>query len=127
MPEPATQLHDDLAKVSLPLLVLAVLADGPRYGYALQRRVHAQAGAAVPWSRLYPLLHDLEAQGLILASWEATTGRRRKWYTLTEPGHARFRREAAAWSASLARLQAVVLPAVRRSASLRSPSTEPRP
>jgi len=117
--KPLRDIPQDTAKAGLPLVVLAVLADGPRYGYALQRRINHLVGLELPWARLYPLLHTLENQELIEARWETTTGRRRKWYTLTDAGHRRLVKESAAWSAALARLESVVLPAVRRSAARR--------
>jgi len=103
----------------LSLLVLSVLADGPRWGYAIQRRLAEAVGVQLSWGRLYPLLRALHAGGLLSVRREAATGRPRKWYALTDPGHAALRRAAAAWSADYARKQALVLPAVRRSAARR--------
>jgi len=121
MPDKALpDIPADTAKAALPLLVLSVLADGPRYGYALRRRLDHLVGLDLPWARMYPLLHALERHGLIAATWETTTGRRRKWYTLTDAGHRRLVKDTAAWSAAIARAEAVVLPAVRRSAARRA-------
>ena len=103
----------------LSLLVLSVLADGPLWGYAIQRRLAEAVGLELSWGRLYPLLRSLHAAGRVTVRQESATGRTRKWYELTDAGHAALRRAAAAWSAEVARKQALVLPAVRRSAARR--------
>ncbi len=104
----------DLFRGSVEVLVLAVLADGKQYGYSIQKRVHAASGQAIQASSLYPLLHDLEARGLIAATWEQDTGRPRKWYALTPAGEKRFRGAVADWQAAIARMQGLVLPALRQ-------------
>ncbi len=121
LPKSAALLHG-----SLDVLVLALLADGPQYGYALQQKLADTApGHAIKAGTLYPLLHRMEADGWIIATWEKTTGRPRKWYTLTAAGQKVLTRQAADWQAALARMQAVVLPALRQ--VTRFPHTPPFP
>lgn len=117
MPPPATDPQRDLFRGSAHLLVLAVLADSPRYGYAIQKQVQQFTGQTLPHASLYPLLNRLEAQGDLQATTERSTGRPRKWYTLTPQGRATLRQSATAWQADIARYQALVLPAVRRIAN----------
>jgi DNA-binding PadR family transcriptional regulator len=90
---------DDLLRSSTDLVVMSVLADEPLYGYAIIKQVGAKSGGAVRLTAgvLYPLLHQLEAQGLLLSSWEAVKaddgsgpGRRRKWYRLSAKGRRRL-------------------------------------
>ena len=113
----------DLFRGSLDVMVLAVLADGPQYGYAIQRRVQQAAGQTIKAGTLYPLLHRLEADGLVKPRWEKSTGRDRKWYELTPAGQRRLRTDAADWQAYLAQLQALVLPALRRVAQTPTPES----
>ena len=99
---------------SLDLMVLSVLAGGAKYGYLIQQQLnHASDGmVTVQAGTLYPLLHRLEDEKLILSKWEATTGRRRKWYELTDAGHARLKQQAHQWqqfTECLRRLLAPVL------------------
>jgi DNA-binding PadR family transcriptional regulator len=107
----------DLFRGSLDVMVLAVLADGRAYGYAIQKKLKEAGGQTIQAGSLYPLLHRLEADGLIKATWDRTSARERKWYELTLAGKRELRRAAADWQAYLARLQALVLPAVRHVAS----------
>ncbi|MFI4860058.1 MAG: PadR family transcriptional regulator [Phycisphaerales bacterium JB063] len=109
----------DLFRGSLEVLVLSLLADGRAYGYAIQKRLKQAGGQTVQYGSLYPLLHRLEADGLIQATWDRSSARERKWYELTAAGKRELRRSAADWQAYLARLQAQVLPAVRNIASQR--------
>src|SRR5688500_2129635 len=89
----------ELLRGSLDTMVLSVLADSPKYGYLIQRRlrdsslgqVQIQAGT------LYPLLHRLEADRLIRSKWDDSAGRRRKWYELTSGGRKRLSAQAQAW------------------------------
>jgi DNA-binding PadR family transcriptional regulator len=90
----------------LELVVLAVLADGELYGYAITKQVAARSGGEMRLSPgvLYPLLSLLEKQGLIASTWEEVRagraeageadpdarGRRRKWYRLTAKGRKRL-------------------------------------
>ncbi len=104
----------DLLHGSLDVLVLSVLADGPQYGYAIQRELKLASGQSIKAGSLYPLLHRLESEGLVKPTWEKTTGRERKWYALTPAGQKRLQTQAAAWQAYLARLQSLVLPALRQ-------------
>ncbi len=89
----------ELLRGSLDLMVLSVLAEDRQYGYLIQKRVREASGDRVklPAGTLYPLLHRLEADKLIRAKWDATTGRKRKWYELTAAGRRRLLRQADEW------------------------------
>ena len=104
----------DLFRGSLDVMVLAVLADGKQYGYSIQKRVKEASGQMIKAGSLYPLLHRLEADDLVKATWESDTGRDRKWYTLTAAGQRQLKATAADWQAAFARMSALVLPALRQ-------------
>ena len=79
----------DLAAASSRPVVLAILAQGDDYGYSIIRRVREASGGHMEWSEgmLYPVLHRLEAEGLVRAIWKETdSGRRRKYYRLSAAG-----------------------------------------
>ena len=82
-------LHKDLVAASATPLVLAILAEGESYGYAIIKRVAELSGGHLQWTdgMLYPVLHRLERQGHVEAKWSVSeTGRRRKYYRITEQG-----------------------------------------
>ena len=83
------ELGKDLVAASATPLVLAILAEGESYGYAIIKRVSELSGGQLQWSdgMLYPVLHRLERQGLVAAKWRnSETGRQRKYYRITKEG-----------------------------------------
>ena len=70
--------------------VLAVLARGDSYGYQLVKEVGACV--EISESTLYPILRRLESQGNL-----RVYGRLRKYYALTDSGHARLAELRAEW------------------------------
>lgn len=117
MPRDAPNTARDLLRSSSDILILSILADGPSHGYAIQKQLRLSLGQTLPAASLYPLLHQIEAAGLITSEADNTTARTRKRYTLTPAGRSALRKKAAEWQASIARLQSLVLPAVRRIAT----------
>ena len=93
------KLSPELMRGSLELMVLSVLSGGPKYGYLLQQEmrnasrglINTQAGT------LYPMLHRLEADKLIRSRWDQSTGRKRKWYELTQRGKRQLSQQARDW------------------------------
>jgi DNA-binding PadR family transcriptional regulator len=85
----ALHIDKDLVAASATPLVLGILADGESYGYAILKRVRELSGGQMAWTdgMLYPLLHRLERQGYVQATWgTAESGRKRKHYALTRSG-----------------------------------------
>src|SRR3989454_6970297 len=79
-------LGKDLVAASATPLVLAILAEGESYGYAIIKRVGELSKGHLQWTdgMLYPVLHRLERHGLVASRWRSSaTGRRRKYYRLT--------------------------------------------
>ncbi len=105
----------DLFAASRDLLVLAVLADGKIHAYGLSQKMAQAAGFALPPGTLYPLLARLEKAGLVRSTLtNPGKGRASKREVeLTAQGRTALRKQAAQWHAYMARLQGVVLPAVR--------------
>lgn len=90
----------DLVAASATPLVLAILAEGESYGYAIIKRVGELSGGELQWTdgMLYPVLHRLERDNLVKASWgESDTGRRRKYYQLTKAGAEELERQKQQW------------------------------
>jgi len=104
----------DLVRGSLDLMILSVLADGPLYGYLLQKRIRSASGNLVRLEAgtLYPLLHKLEAAGAIASRWDGSTGRDRKWYELTDTGRRRLRHQADRWEQYVACVRELLTPAL---------------
>ena len=84
-------LVGDLRKGGLlPLLVLHFVSREPSYGNQLIDRVGELTSGAVVVNpnTMYPLLRQLEAQGLIAGEWEHPERRSRRFYRITDHGQA---------------------------------------
>jgi PadR family transcriptional regulator len=74
---------------SAELAVLAILAEERLHGYQISRRIEEQTAGVLRFTlaSLYPLLYSLEKRGYVKGTWEtATSGRRRRVYSLTPAG-----------------------------------------
>lgn len=94
------ELSKDLVAASATPLVLAILAEGDSYGYAIIKRVADLSGGRLQWTdgMLYPVLHRLERQGYVASKWSAAeTGRRRKYYRITKEGRAQLAAQQQQW------------------------------
>ncbi len=83
-------IDKDLVAASATPLVLAILAEGESYGYAILKRVRALSGGELEWTdgMLYPLLHRLDRLAYVTKEWRTPPeGRRRRYYAITEHGH----------------------------------------
>lgn len=78
------------------LLVLAALREEPRHGYQIALDVEAHSNGVFRFRHgtLYPLLHRMEANGLIQGRWSSGAGRRKKVYSLTDTGRRHLSGEA---------------------------------
>lgn len=87
-------------KGHLDLLLLAVIADGPKHGYAVieELRLRSEEAFDLPEGTVYPALHRLEKAGYLSSGWSETQGRRRRTYTLTKRGSAALGEERQSWN-----------------------------
>lgn len=94
-------LDKDLVAAMATPLVLAILAAGPSYGYAILKRVHELSAGDIAWTdgMLYPLLHRLERLGHVRADWGVSPeGRRRKYYEITAAGQEALAEHRRQWT-----------------------------
>ena len=90
----------ELLQGTLPLLILRTLSTGPNHGFAIARRIQqiSKAVLRVEQGSLYPALHRMELDGLIVSYWGTTENNRRaKYYELTRTGRKELERNADAW------------------------------
>ncbi len=95
------QIGKDLVAASATPLVLAILAEGESYGYAILKRIGDLSDGELDWTdgMLYPLLHRLDRLGYVEATWSAPPGgRRRKYYRITREGMAAFEDQRRQWA-----------------------------
>jgi PadR family transcriptional regulator PadR len=74
---------------NMETLLLAVLSEGPSYGYQLVQDLNATAPGLLKTGEgtIYPVLHRLEGRQLIQSAWRAgENGRQRRYYRITPRG-----------------------------------------
>ena len=104
------EINKDLIAASSTPIVLAILAEGDSYGYAILQRVREISGGRMEWTdgMLYPVLHRLERLGHIKARWQvAASGRRRKYYRIAASGRAQLAEERRQWQTVDATLRGI--------------------
>lgn len=103
-------INKDLVAASATPLVLAILAEGESYGYAILKRVGELSNGRLEWSdgMLYPVLHRLERLGFVAGKWrKSESGRQRKYYRITRQGREQLAAERQQWQAVDAALRNV--------------------
>ncbi len=104
------EINKDLVAASSTPIVLAILAEEDSYGYAILQRVRELSGGRLEWTdgMLYPVLHRLGRLGYVESRWEvAESGRRRKYYRITQRGLAQLAEEREQWQAVDATLRGI--------------------
>lgn len=84
-------LEKDLVAATSRAFILSILTEGDSYGYEIIQRVAALTRNELIWTdgMLYPVLHRLEDSGCVRSYWQPSpTGRKRKYYALTDTGRA---------------------------------------
>jgi len=80
----------DLIKGSLKTIVLKLLKENGRmYGYEITRKVEELTAGKIKltYGALYPVLHKLESEGVLVTESENFNNRIRIYYLLTPHGH----------------------------------------
>ena len=83
-------ISSELIKGSLKTIVLKLLKEqGPMHGYAITRKVEelTKSKIKLTYGALYPVLHKLESDGVLVTATEIHNNRIRIYYALTEKGH----------------------------------------
>jgi transcriptional regulator len=89
-----------LIRGTLDVLILKALIWGPRHGYAISQWIGdvTEKALLIEEGSLYPALHRIARRGWIEPRWGVSdTGRRARFYELTEAGRARLAAEVQRW------------------------------
>jgi PadR family transcriptional regulator PadR len=109
------RIETELMRGVGPTAVLKLLERGEMYGYEIVQALTRQTRGLLELgqSTLYPMLYNLEAKGLIEASWrDSDAGRERKYYSLTSKGRKRLASDTEQWLTVADAMRALgVLPA----------------
>ncbi len=90
----------ELVAASAEPLILSILSRGENYGYSIIQEVRRLSDGKMNWTdgMLYPVLHRLEANGLIKSRWDvAENQRKRKYYSMKKEGKKVLQQEQERW------------------------------
>ncbi len=93
-------LRKELVAASAEPLILALLAKGESYGYAIIQEIMTRSKNQIEWTdgMLYPVLHRMEDNGWIKSRWsESEAGRKRKYYSIKKDGKVALAQQRAEW------------------------------
>ena len=81
------------------LLVLRLLAQEEMYGYQLVSEIHRRSQGAFEFGEgcIYPVLHRLVKQGMLLERQQDVSGRTRRYYRLSAAGTKRLANLESTW------------------------------
>jgi PadR family transcriptional regulator PadR len=95
----------------LDLCLLAVIDEGPAYGYEMTKRLRARGLANVGEGSIYPLLGRLERDGLVDTYRSASNGGPpRKYYRLSAQGQQVLATGVSEWRGARDAVDAVLAP-----------------
>jgi PadR family transcriptional regulator PadR len=99
----------ELLRGVLDLCLLAVMQDGPAYGYEMTKRLRGRGLSIVGEGSIYPLLARLERDGLV-ETYRATSngGPPRKYYKASPAGERALGAGVAEWRAARDAVDAVL-------------------
>lgn len=105
------KIDKSLTTGSTTLLILSLLSGAEMYGYQMITELARRSDHTFELKEgtLYPILHTLEAEGLVtVREREAETGRTRKYYRITRKGRKALEEKKAEWNLFTQKVNAVV-------------------
>lgn len=106
-------MDSKIIKGSLTTIILKLLEDNGRmYGYEMTKAVKelTKEKMQLTEAALYPALHKLLEDGLLVTTTEMVEGRMRKYYSLTKKGKKETNEKIAALQTALESLQFILNP-----------------
>ena len=81
------------------LLLLSLLSRRPMYGYELVQAIRASTNGTLEFGEgcIYPILHRLEAEGMLGSKRETVAGRSRVIYRVTSKGSKKLATATTSW------------------------------
>jgi PadR family transcriptional regulator PadR len=108
---PGSQRRTALLRGVLDLCLLAVMNEGPAYGYEMSKRLRERGLAIVGEGSIYPSLGRLEREGLVETYRAASDGGPpRKYYRPSDAGQVALALGVSEWRATRDAVDAVLAP-----------------
>ena len=106
--------RQELIKGSADSLLLCLIGQQSMYGYQIIKELERRSQGYFKFKEgtLYPALHRLERAGLIVGKWQTLpSGRRRRYYYITDKGHRLLVVHRSQWQDFLTAMNLIIQPA----------------
>lgn len=103
----------EFMKGSIDSLLLCLLGHQPMYGYQIIKELSGRSEGYFKFKEgtLYPALHRLEKDGMVVGKWQMLPdGRQRKYYHLTEKGSYALAEKRNQWQDFLVAMNLIIRP-----------------
>lgn len=92
-------IDKELVAATSASITLTILNEADSYGYEIIQRVTELTRGELEWTEamLYPVLHRLEDRGLLKSYWQTSSGRKRKYYSITSAGRTELKDKQRQW------------------------------
>lgn len=93
-------INKELLKGSTVILILKLINKNPMYGYEMIKEMQEKSKGVFTLKEgtLYPILHTLEAKGLVESYWDdRSSKRKRKYYRIMEQGRLSLKEKEEEW------------------------------
>ena len=105
-------VNKELMKGSTVILILTLLDGKSMYGYEMIKEIEVRSGGVFTFKEgtLYPILHNLEGEGMVECYWTETEGgRKRKYYSITKTGKLHMKEKQEEWKKFSSAVNKVIL------------------
>ncbi|EZH65956.1 PadR family transcriptional regulator [Bacillaceae bacterium JMAK1] len=92
-------MDKEMMKGNIDLILLSLIAKEDLYGYEMTKKLRAISDESYQMSEgtLYPSLKRMEKKGWIESYWNDSSGKRRKYYHVTDEGVLELKKKRADW------------------------------
>lgn len=101
----------NLLKGNTKMLVLSIIEPGNKYGYEIIKEMEERSFGSfvLKEGTLYPILHDLEREELIISTtYKMENNRIRKYYKITKKGKAYLYNKKKEWSEFVLKVNGII-------------------
>ncbi|PKM81021.1 MAG: PadR family transcriptional regulator [Firmicutes bacterium HGW-Firmicutes-14] len=95
------KVNKELLKGSTAILILSLLDRKSMYGYEMIKEIEMRSNGVFSFREgtLYPILHSLEAEGIVESYWDdSESSRKRKYYRITDKGKLHLEKKQQEWA-----------------------------
>ena len=92
-------MDKEMMKGNIDLILLSLIAKEDLYGYEMTKKLRSISDESYQMSEgtLYPSLKRMEKKGWVESYWDDRSGKRRKYYHVTDDGVRELKKKRADW------------------------------